>query len=198
MDIRKSLEILEVNHQVTMDEAKQAYKDLVNVWHPDRFNESPRLRERAEKKLQEINLAYETLETYLVSKEARKPGLAVPRQGYGEKASGQGAKTHPSQNENRSGGKTEAAFETGTCLVLNAWLRLSQAVRSLVGEVARAAKDPETGRRPPGEDLYRGQGRGNGKGGAGRGAGMPGGRGMGRGKGRGMGPGRGGGRGRQR
>jgi len=84
MDIRKSLEILEVNHQVTMDEAKQAYKDLVNVWHPDRFNEKPRLRERAEKKLQEINLAYETLEAYLGAKEALKPGQTASRQGHEE------------------------------------------------------------------------------------------------------------------
>lgn len=44
-----------------MEDAKQAYKDLVQVWHPDRFTHSPRLQQRAEAKLKQLNLAYETL-----------------------------------------------------------------------------------------------------------------------------------------
>ena len=38
------------------DEVKSAYRDLVNVWHPDRFGHNERLRSKAERHLKEINL----------------------------------------------------------------------------------------------------------------------------------------------
>ena len=40
---------------------KQAYKDLVFVWHPDRFSGNPRLQKKAEEKLKCINLAYQQI-----------------------------------------------------------------------------------------------------------------------------------------
>ncbi|HYE94190.1 MAG TPA: DnaJ domain-containing protein, partial [Terriglobales bacterium] len=40
------------------DEVKQAYRDLVKVWHPDRFPGDPRLRDIAQEKLKAINEAY--------------------------------------------------------------------------------------------------------------------------------------------
>ena len=39
-------------------EIKHAYRDLVKVWHPDRFAHDPALRRKAEEKLKEINEAY--------------------------------------------------------------------------------------------------------------------------------------------
>ena len=42
---------------------RQAYLDLVRVWHPDRFQSDPDLRSRAEQQLQRINEAYRTLES---------------------------------------------------------------------------------------------------------------------------------------
>ena len=41
---------------------RQAYLDLVRVWHPDRFESDDRLRDKAERTLQEINAAYAVLE----------------------------------------------------------------------------------------------------------------------------------------
>jgi hypothetical protein len=64
MDIDKSLEILEIQPDVSSEEIKKAYKNLVSVWHPDRFAQNPELQEKAQAKLKEINLAYETLQTY--------------------------------------------------------------------------------------------------------------------------------------
>jgi hypothetical protein len=52
--------ILELPLGSSTDEIKQAYRDLVRVWHPDRFSDE-RLRQVAEQKLKEINLAYEAL-----------------------------------------------------------------------------------------------------------------------------------------
>ena len=40
---------------------RDAYKELVKIWHPDRFMHDPKLKERAEAKLKEINAAYEKL-----------------------------------------------------------------------------------------------------------------------------------------
>ena len=40
------------------------YRDLVKVWHPDRFGSDPRLRSKAEEKLAQINDAYRALRDY--------------------------------------------------------------------------------------------------------------------------------------
>lgn len=42
----------------------QTYRDLVKVWHPDRFSHDPRLQIKAQEQLKEINLAYENLRDY--------------------------------------------------------------------------------------------------------------------------------------
>ena len=45
----------------TQEQIKQAYHDLVKVWHPDRFAHDPRLQKQAEEKLKAINEAYDFL-----------------------------------------------------------------------------------------------------------------------------------------
>jgi len=59
MDIWRCYEILEIKPDATPEEIKRVYRDLVLVWHPDRFADNPRLRQKAEEKLKEVNLAYE-------------------------------------------------------------------------------------------------------------------------------------------
>lgn len=49
---------LGVAPDASWEEVRRAYKDLVRVWHPDRFESDPQLRERAEQHLQKINEAY--------------------------------------------------------------------------------------------------------------------------------------------
>src|SRR4029079_15571064 len=44
-----------------MRELKAAHRDLAKVWHPDRFVHDPRLQEKAQEKLKEINEAYDLL-----------------------------------------------------------------------------------------------------------------------------------------
>lgn len=65
MDTRRYYEILEIDPGVSSEDVLQAYKDLVNVWRPDRFSKIPRLRRKAEKKLKAVNEAYEKLQPYL-------------------------------------------------------------------------------------------------------------------------------------
>ena len=65
MNLQQCLKILELETSASLQEAKRTYKDLVRVWHPDRFQSNPRLKQKAEQKLREINLAYNYFREYL-------------------------------------------------------------------------------------------------------------------------------------
>lgn len=53
--------VLDLNPSASPADVQQAYRDLVQVWHPDRFLHNPRLQRKAEVKLQAICAAYERL-----------------------------------------------------------------------------------------------------------------------------------------
>lgn len=57
----RAYEVLGVKPGVSNAELKAAHRDLAKVWHPDRFVHDPRLQEKAQEKLKEINEAYEQL-----------------------------------------------------------------------------------------------------------------------------------------
>jgi len=60
-DLARYYEILGIYPGASADELRQAYRDLVKVWHPDRFSHDEPLRLKAQDKLKEINGAYEVL-----------------------------------------------------------------------------------------------------------------------------------------
>ena len=62
--IELSLEILGLGPDATPQDIKQAYRDLVKVWHPDRFPNDSTVRRKAEEKLKDINTAFESLQGY--------------------------------------------------------------------------------------------------------------------------------------
>ena len=64
-------EILGIPTSASGEQFKQAYRDLVKVWHPDRFSDDPRLQRKAEEKLKEINEAYDQLQSYFSNNENR-------------------------------------------------------------------------------------------------------------------------------
>ena len=68
-----ALQTLELDQTASCEEIKQAYKDLVVVWHPDRFPHNPRLRQKAEEKLKRFNQAYEHLQGWQQPRSARQP-----------------------------------------------------------------------------------------------------------------------------
>ncbi len=106
MDVSRAFDILEVKKDATLEEVQQAYKDLVNVWHPDRFSHNQRLKKKAEEKLKETNIAYERLLEFL---------------GTGNRSAGVS-----------KGARTEAAFEVGTEIVLTVFSQVCKAVRKVV------------------------------------------------------------------
>ncbi len=56
-----ALRILELDTDATETQIRSAYLTLVKVWHPDRFQSDEKLKDAAEKKLKDINSAYEFL-----------------------------------------------------------------------------------------------------------------------------------------
>jgi len=72
-DFKKSCQILGIEGGASRAEVKQAYRDLVHVWHPDRFAQNPRLQKKAESMLKEINAAYEKVQA------GCRPAAAAPR-----------------------------------------------------------------------------------------------------------------------
>src|SRR4051794_20750814 len=62
-EVKDSYEVLGVDQFASMAEVKAAYRDLAKVWHPDRFSHDPKLQEKAQDKLKEINEAFEQIKS---------------------------------------------------------------------------------------------------------------------------------------
>lgn len=60
MTVYKALDILEISGSYTENELKIVYRKLAKKYHPDNFKDDIE-RIKAEEKLKQINIAYETL-----------------------------------------------------------------------------------------------------------------------------------------
>src|ERR1019366_10213003 len=87
--ISACLELFDLPDAFTEAQLKQAYHDLVQVWHPDKHSHNARLQRKADEKMKEINQAYEVLRSGLVNGSFRLnrskgwPGTPTPRKGPG-------------------------------------------------------------------------------------------------------------------
>jgi len=68
MDIKECFEILDINPNSSLEDVKQSYRDMLNVWHPDRYSHNERLQQKANEKTKEILEAYNKIKSYLSSK----------------------------------------------------------------------------------------------------------------------------------
>ena len=82
----EALRIFELDDPCTPEQVRASYRELVKVWHPDRFANDAGLRAKADRRLQEINRAYgvlqdraETLET--PQETTPRPNAATPPPG---------------------------------------------------------------------------------------------------------------------
>jgi hypothetical protein len=81
------LELFDLPDAFTEAQLKQAYHDLVQVWHPDKHSHNERLRKKADEKMKEINQAYEVLQAGLINGSFR---LERSKGGAGPQASRNG------------------------------------------------------------------------------------------------------------
>jgi curved DNA-binding protein CbpA len=118
MKIQRCFDILDLQPGASPEEAKQAYKDVVNVWHPDRFSNNPRLRKKAELKLKEINAAYAEIQAFIASGDRGEARDGRPPDS-GSKPSDGSVEAEPRDT-------VEMVAEAGTRFVLGVWSYLSK------------------------------------------------------------------------
>ena len=119
--LKHYLEILDLGMDATLEDVKQAYRDCVNVWHPDRFRNNPRLKRKAEKKLKEINQAHDTLTAHL----SGRTKTADPNGKWRGDDNGSASESpYP-----RTASRAEAIAETGTRVFLTASFRIVKMLR---------------------------------------------------------------------
>ena len=70
MNTRTCFDILRISRDASLDDAKESYKRLVKLWHPDQYGNFPEKQRIAEEKLKELNVAYRDVVTVLKSNPA--------------------------------------------------------------------------------------------------------------------------------
>ncbi|KJR42875.1 heat shock protein DnaJ domain-containing protein, partial [Candidatus Magnetoovum chiemensis] len=101
--LKRYFDLFELTPNNSFDELKSAYKDMVKVWHPDRFSHDPKLMKKADKKLQDINEAFKELTLYYDNKIKEpfpKPPSSRP-QSASSKSSSQVPPKEPSPDTNK-------------------------------------------------------------------------------------------------
>lgn len=96
MDLERAFEVLGVEPTATAQEVRDSYRDLVKVWHPDRFASDPVLQRKAQEKLKDINEAYDAVRAFLA----------------GARGSARGQKRSPRSQHNSSAASHQEAEGT--------------------------------------------------------------------------------------
>ena len=89
MDLESCYRVLELEPGASPEAVKSAYREMVQVWHPDRFTGNAKLQAKAEEKLKRINLAYERLRGL-----PRPPQRGEARSGGSRSTTSQGTSSH--------------------------------------------------------------------------------------------------------
>lgn len=73
-DLDRYYKVLGLEPGASLDEVNQAYRDLAFIWHPDRIpKDNPRLQQKAQEKLKEINQARDRLRSVRPGEKNRNP-----------------------------------------------------------------------------------------------------------------------------
>jgi predicted lipid-binding transport protein (Tim44 family) len=69
---------LNLSTNSTLEEIQQRYRDLCNVWHPDRFEHNERLKNQATREFQDIQEAYGHLKDHFKASPSPSPSVSEP------------------------------------------------------------------------------------------------------------------------
>ncbi|MBS1902369.1 MAG: DnaJ domain-containing protein [Bacteroidetes bacterium] len=64
-EVKKYFDVLEIPFGSSLADAQKAYRELINVWHPDRFQGNENLRRKAEERTKRINEAYGFVKSFI-------------------------------------------------------------------------------------------------------------------------------------
>jgi curved DNA-binding protein CbpA len=164
MDIERCFEILELDRTASIEEAKQAYREQVKFFHPDRFTQDPRQKDKAEKKLKEVNEAYEQIKVVLTS---QKEGRSEAAQKAAVRKPGE-TRADPAYRDPQQGLETQHKGKAGTgeALLRNVGSFLSGVFRRITEtHVVSSDGGPGMQRQGKGRGGGRGKGARRGRGG---------------------------------
>jgi hypothetical protein len=143
-----ALDVLELNANAGESEIKEAYRVLVKVWHPDRFQTDKKLRAAAEEKLKALNTAY----VFLTERASRPTRRQPAGQSYrAEAASRPSARPRPTGAPKRQraqrAGRRRRLMPSSTVLVSLGALACAVLIAALVlGAMdSTLASDPTVG-----------------------------------------------------
>ena len=112
MDLMRCLEVLELKNATSISQVKHAYRELVHVWHPDRFPSNSPIKKRADEKMREINMAYEQLIAFLSAEHPKDKLSLLGAKTFAGSATQQSVSTRAVKkktNYTRGNGETKAA-----------------------------------------------------------------------------------------
>ncbi len=104
MDTKNAFAILELNPEASIREAKARYRQKVKQFHPDRFQNDEPLKQEAEIRMKEVNLAFKTVNAVLMARRAHKK---APKKEQ-KSTDGSGASARPKK---RTPGMASQAFQ---------------------------------------------------------------------------------------
>lgn len=97
MNKREALHILGLDDEATPEQIKVAYKETVQILHPDKFASNPRLQSRATEQFKVLQEAYEYLQKHPVGDSTRGTREANSSRTHG--ASGSGVSSSARESE---------------------------------------------------------------------------------------------------
>jgi hypothetical protein len=103
----KALQTLGLEPHASGKEVASAYRMMVKVWHPDRFQSDPKLKAAADEKLKAINAAHDYLSAHPEAprRQAPSPPPPRPQQTTTQRTANQGTATRGTAENSYAGGR---------------------------------------------------------------------------------------------